>query len=152
MNLHVSTVNNGDISIADVGGMLNVNNVNGPITIRNAKGTTKARTINGDLKVNYLETPAASSDYYTLNGRLEVTYPANMSAVCQFKSMNGSFFTDFPDVEVMAPLVVESQQRNGGSIKYKLSTAKRVKIGTGGDDKIFKFETLNGDIYVKKQS
>jgi hypothetical protein len=152
LNLHVSTVNEGDVSIADVAGRLNVSNVNGPITIKNAKGPTRANTVNGDLKVNYLETPADSSQYYTLNGRLEVVYPANMSAVCQFKSMNGSFYTDFPDIEVLPPIVTRTEQKNGRSVRYKLITAKQVKIGNGGNGKVFKFETLNGDIYVRKQS
>jgi hypothetical protein len=153
-NLHVSTVNNGDINIADVSGQLGAYNVNGPITIKNAKGTTKAHTVNGDLKINYLETPSASSDYYTLNGKLEVFYPSTMSAVCQFKSMNGSFYTDFPDVEVLPPMVTRTQQKTGNGVKYRLISAKQVKIGigNGGDGKLFKFETLNGDIYVRKQS
>jgi hypothetical protein len=150
MNLHLSTVNRGDILVADVAGSLNLNNVNGPITIRNARGATKARTINGDLTVNYKDTPPAASDYYTLNGTLSVTYPASMSGVCQFKSMNGSFYTDFPDVEVLPAQVIKNQEPAGSGVMYKLNIAKQVKIGGGG--KLFKFETMNGDIYIKKQS
>jgi hypothetical protein len=149
-NLHVSTVNRGDVIVKDVAGGLNINNVNGPITIRNAKGATRARTINGDLTVNYLDTPPAASDYYTLNGTLTVTYPAGMSAICQFKSMNGAFFTDFPDVEVLPAQVIKQQEKTGEGVVYKLNIAKQVKIGSGG--KLFKFETMNGDIYIKKQS
>ena len=75
-----------------------------------------------------------------------------MSAVCQFKSLNGSFYTDFPDVEVLPPMVTRTQQKTGNGVKYRLISAKQVKIGNGGDGKLFKFETLNGDIYVRKQS
>jgi DUF4097 and DUF4098 domain-containing protein YvlB len=150
MNVVVSTVNRGDIVVQDVAGSLDINNVNGPITIRNAKGATKVRTINGDVTVNYLDVPSSASDYYTLNGELSVTYPASMSAICQFKSMNGSFYTDFSDVVVLPAQVEKNQERTGDGIRYKLNVAKQVKIGGGG--KLFKFETMNGDIYVKKQS
>lgn len=150
MNLVVSTVNRGDIIVSDVAGALDINNVNGPITIRNAKGATRAKTINGDLTVNYLDMPPTPSDYYTLNGTLSVTYPASLSAVCQFKSMNGSFYTDFPNVEILPAQVTKNQEQTGNGLMYKLNIAKRVKIGGGG--KLFKFETMNGDIYIKKQS
>ncbi|HWB93036.1 MAG TPA: hypothetical protein VG605_14330 [Puia sp.] len=150
LGLKISTVNRGDISVKDVAGTLDVNNVNGPITIKNARGATNARTINGDLTVSYLDTPPAISDYYTLNGTLSVTYPRNMSAICQFKSMNGSFYTDFPDVEILPAQVTKNQEHHGGGVTYKLNIAKQIKIGNGG--KLFKFETMNGDIYVKKQS
>ena len=149
MNLHVSTVNHGDMFVQDVTGKLSVHNVNGPVTIKNAKGATSARTINGNLTVDYVTAPAGPSDYYTLNGRLEVTYPANLSAVCQYKSMNGAFFTDFDNAEPLPVTVIKNETHRASSTVYKLNIAKRVQIGNGGN--LFKFETMNGNIYVKKQ-
>ena len=150
MNLHISTVNHGDVFVQDVTGDLNVHNVNGPITIKNAKGVTTARTVNGDLTVNYLAVPKGPSDYYTLNGTLAVTYPADLSAVCQFKSMNGDFYTDFANAEALPVEVNRSEDHHASRTVYKLNVAKRVQIGSGGS--LFKFETMNGNIYIKKQS
>jgi hypothetical protein len=150
MNLHVSTVNHGDMAVQDVKGDLSVHNVNGPITIKNAQGATTAKTINGNLIVNYLTAPTGPSEYYTLNGRLEVTYPANFSAVCQFKSWNGSFYTDFDDAQALPAIITKNEQHKASGTVYKLNIAKRVQIGNGGS--LFKFETMNGNIYVKKQS
>jgi hypothetical protein len=150
MNLHVSTVNHGDMFVQDVTGDLSVHNVNGAITIKNAKGATTARTINGNLTVNYVTAPKGPSEYYTLNGTLEVTYPADLSAVCQFKSMNGGFFTDFDNAEPLPVAVTKNETHRASGTVYKLNIAKRVQIGGGGN--LFKFETMNGNIYVKKQS
>lgn len=150
MNLHVSTVNDGDVQVENVTGSLSVHNVNGPITITNAKGTTDAHTINGNLTVNYLAVPPASSTYYTLNGKLEVTYPANLSADLEFKSMNGAFYTDFPDFEVLPTRVTKNVQKEGSGTIYKLNKDTGLRIGSGG--KTFRFETLNGNVYIKKQS
>jgi DUF4097 and DUF4098 domain-containing protein YvlB len=148
-DLRVSTINNGHITITDVYGSLKVNNINGPIDIVNAKGATDAATINGALTVNYLKIPADASSYKTINGEVKVTYPANLAADLEFKSMNGQFYTDYPDAEVMPSKVVKTQSKNNNGTVYKLSKNSDVRIGSGG--KLFKFETLNGNIYVKKQ-
>lgn len=151
MNLSISTVNDGSIMVKDVAGSLRVHNVNGGITIINAKsGVMDIHTINGDVTVNHLGIPLSESSYYTLNGRLEVTYPANLSADLQFKSMNGSFYTDFPDAEVLPGKVTKTQEKKSNGTVYKLNKNSDVRIGNGG--KTFKFETLNGNIYIKKQS
>ncbi len=150
INLNISTVNNGDITVKDVAGTLHVNNVNGAISIANAKGTTSAHTINGNLTVSYLSNPPESCSFYTLNGKLTATFQSNLSADMQLKSMNGEFFTDFPNVEILPAKVTKNQEKQGGAIIYKLNKTTSVRIGSGGS--LFKFETLNGNIYIKKQS
>lgn len=149
-NVRVGTVNNGDITVKDVAGKLNVSNVNGGIDIANAKNTTRATTVNGDLNVSYLSNPTEPSSYYTLNGRLTVAFQPNLSADLQFKSMNGAFYTDFDNTQLMAPTVVKNQQTRENGTVYKLNKDTQLRIGSGG--RLFKFETLNGNIYIKKQS
>ncbi|MFL9483884.1 hypothetical protein ACI6Q2_13990 [Chitinophagaceae bacterium LWZ2-11] len=149
-NLCVSTVNRGNVDVKDVYGALKVNNVNGGITIVNAKGTTNARTINGPLTINYLSIPPDASSYFSLNGTLKVTYPSSLSADLEFKSMNGKFYTDFENTEVLPSKVVKLEsKKDEGSTVYKLSKSSQIRIGSGGKD--FKFETLNGNIYIQKQ-
>ena len=150
MNLDISTVNKGDITVESVSGGLHVNNVNGKITIKDAKGDTWAHTINGDLTVNYLDAPSGNSEWYTLNGKLSVTFPASLSADLQFKSWNGSFYTDFPKWEVLPVRVTKNVKKRGAGTEYQLIIDKQIRIGEGG--KLFKFETMNGNIYIKRQA
>lgn len=150
LNLHVSTVNSGEVTVSNVNGNLRAFNVNGPITLTNIKGTTEVRTINGNVTANYLVAPPDQSSYYTLNGDLKVSYPANLSADCQFKSFNGEFFTDFTNTEVLPAKVTKTQEQKGNGTVYKLNKDTSIRIGNGG--KILKFETFNGNIYIKKQS
>ncbi|MEO8172703.1 MAG: hypothetical protein ABI581_06455 [Sediminibacterium sp.] len=150
VNLRASTVNDGEVVVKDVAGKLNVSNVNGGIEIVNAKGTTKATTVNGDLTVNYTSNPPEASSFYTLNGKLTATFQPNLSADLQFKSMNGAFYTDFDNTEVLPPVVTKNQENKGKGTIYKLNKDTKLRIGAGG--KQFKFETLNGNIYIKKQS
>lgn len=151
MNLNVSTVNDGNVLVKDVSGSLRVHNVNGGITVINAKNKqTDIRTVNGDVTVNHLGVPPTESSYYTLNGRLEVTYPADLSADLQFKSMNGAFYTDFPEVQIMPGKVTKTEEKKADGTMYRLNKNSEVRLGNGG--KTYHFETLNGNIYIKKQS
>ena len=151
MNLHVSTVNGGDVLVSDVTGMLEVGNVNGAITLKNVKGATKLRTVNGSVDANYTAIPPGQSSYKTLNGDIRISYPAALSADCEFKSFRGEFYTDFDNVETLPVKVVKNQEQRGDKTTvYKLNTETSVRIGNGG--KLFRFETFNGNIYIKKQS
>lgn len=148
ININVATVNDGKVEVKDVYGSLKVNNINGSVSIANAKGTTVARTINGNLTVNYLSIPKEASSFYTLNGKLEATFPSNLSADVKFKSMNGGFYTDFEETEALPSEVEKTQSKNDNGTTYKLNKSSGVKVGKGGLG--LKFETLNGNIYLKK--
>jgi hypothetical protein len=150
MNLHISTVNDGIISVNNVSGTLHVNNVNEEISIKNARGTTFAHTVNGDVSVNYLTNPPDESSYYTINGNIHVSYQPDLSADLQFKSMHGDFYTDFSEAELLPASVTKVLEKKGNGILYKLNATTAVRFGKGG--KTFKFETLNGNVYIKKQS
>jgi len=148
VNLRVSTVNNGDIDVKDVYGALKVTDVNGGIEIANAKGTSDVRTVNGPITVNYLSVPQDACSYNTVNGKVTVTYPKDLAADLQFKSMNGAFYTDFDNVEALPTSVTKTAEKKANGTLYKLNKNTQVKVGAGG--KLFKFETLNGNIYIKR--
>lgn len=149
-NIRVSTVNDGNIIVQDVAGTLHVNNVNGGIKILNAKNTTWAHTINGDLTVNYSVNPAQESSFYTLNGTLTAVFQPGLSADIRLKTMNGGYYTDFDDLLVLPANIALSQDKRRDGTLYRINKNTDVRIGSGG--KLFKFETLNGNIYIKKQS
>ncbi|HEX7494398.1 MAG TPA: hypothetical protein VF346_09265 [Bacteroidales bacterium] len=150
MNLHISTVNDGIISVNNVSGILHVSNVNEEISIKNAKGTTYAHTVNGDVSVSYITNPPEESSYYTINGNIRVGYQPGLSADLLFKSMHGDLYTDFPDAELLPASTTKKQEQKSGGTVYQLNTITAVRFGKGG--RTFKFETLNGNVYIKKQS
>ncbi|WP_247233081.1 hypothetical protein [Telluribacter sp. SYSU D00476] len=150
MNLNVSTINRGDVVVKDVAGALRVRNINGAIGLTNASGLTDAHTINGNLEATYTTAPADASTYYTLNGDIKVVYPANLSADLEFKSFQGELYTDFPQAEALPARVVKNQTQRGDKTVYKLDKTTSVRIGSGG--KNLRFETFNGNVYIRKQS
>ncbi len=150
LNLAVSTVNSGTVMVQDVSGKLEAHNVNGGVTLTNVKGITDARTVNGSLTINYLSNPPGASSYRTINGDIKVSFQPDLSADLEFKSMHGEYYTDFPDLEVLPAMILKNQAHNGNGTVYQLNKNTAVRIRKGGNT--FKFETLNGDIYIKKQS
>ncbi|MFD1144347.1 DUF4097 domain-containing protein [Larkinella insperata] len=150
MNLHVSTVNAGDVSVKDVSGSLFAHNVNGAVTLTNIKGATDARTINGNVEANYVSNPPEQSKYYTLNGDIKISYPASLSADLSFKTFQGDFYTDFPNAELLPVKVTKTEAKKGDGTVYKLNKDTAIRIGNGG--KTLRFETFNGNVYIKKQS
>lgn len=150
INLQISTVNNGIVAINNVGGNLHITNVNEEIRITNAKSRTVAHTVNGDVTVTYKSNPVEESSYKTINGDIRVTYLQDLSADLTFKTLNGEFFTDFASAKLLPSATKKTEQKKGGSTVYKLDSKTSVRFGNGG--KTFTFETLNGDVYIKKQS
>jgi hypothetical protein len=150
INLRISTINNGAISVRNVTGRLHLSNVNRGISVTGAKNTTYINTVNGDISVSYLKNPPEQSSYRTINGNINISYQPDLSADFQFKSMHGDFFTDFPAAESLPGVVRKSREIKDGEMVYKLNTGTCVRFGKGG--RIFKFETINGNVYIKKQS
>ena len=147
VNLNVSTINDGDIKVGNTQGKyLKVNNINGGIDLVNVQGRTDVHCINGGVNITYTKNPIEDSKYYSLNGDINVTYQNSLSADVSFKSMNGELFTDFDIEKQFNRTTKESNPK--GKAKYKYESNPVVQIGQGGVD--FKFETLNGNVFIKK--
>lgn len=148
VQLRLSTINDGAITVSNVSGKMKVNNINGSIRVDNAKGYTDLHTINGGIDVTYAGTPADGSSCHTINGTINATYPESLSADIKLKSMNGSFYTDFPNAQ-LAPQTVVNKNVSGSGTTYKLNKDTYLRIGKG--ESKMNFETLNGSIYIKKR-
>ncbi len=145
-NLNVSTVNEGDISIKNTSGKsLKVNNINGAIALTNVEGKTKVHCINGDVDITYATNPVEASEYYSLNGDINVRFRKVLSAAISFKSFNGELFTDF---DISKQYTDTKKTANEGRAKFKYEAFPVMQIGAGDTD--FKFETFNGNVFVKK--
>ena len=148
INLQANTVNNGSISINNVYGLLNVKNVNGAVAITNAKGVTHALTVNGSLTATYIAIPAEACSYRTVNGKIDITYPAGYTGDVQYKTLHGSFYTNFDNAQSVSTQPQLIKNTSGSSTTYKLNKGNHLRIGNGGG--LTTFETLNGDMYLKK--
>jgi DUF4097 and DUF4098 domain-containing protein YvlB len=145
INVVLGTVNEGDISVENVNGVLKVDNINGAIKLKNISREATASTINGNVDIEYSKNPDKACRFYTLNGDINAWFQKGLTANMAFKSFNGEFYTNVKSLE---SLPVEVEKESGEKeIKYKLN-GNRFKIGNGGA--LLDFETFNGNVYLKE--
>ena len=144
--IHViaGTINDGDVVVDNVGGIVKANNINGSIRLTNLKSAAEARTINGDVDIEYAANPSGDCHFYSLNGDINALFQPGLSAQTSFKSFNGHLYTNLSGLE-MLPLQVQKAS-HGNGIKYKID-GSRYQIGRGGV--LLDFETFNGNAYLK---
>jgi hypothetical protein len=143
--LELSTVNDGDVIVENVSGGFELRNVNGAVRMTGAGGAGTVSTINGDVDASFARAPSEPTSFRTVNGRLDVTFPANLSAELAFRTMHGDVFTDFDVATLSDP---PQAQRARGRFIVNMNRASAYRVGAGGNR--HSFNTLNGDIFVRK--
>jgi hypothetical protein len=143
--LEVATVNDGDVTVEGVNGAFELKNVNGAVRLVGAGGSGTINTVNGDVEATFARTPAEPLSFRTVNGELDVTFPSNLSAELAFHTMQGDVFTDFDVDSLSDPPEV---RRDRGRYFMSTNRTSAFRVGTGGER--HSFNTLNGDIFVRK--
>lgn len=147
-NLYISTINEGDVSIAGIKGNLSANNINGGIELTDVQGTISAYTINGDIRQEYKGAPKNESKYYTLNGDIQAYYDSGVSADMTFKSFNGDLYSNISELRQL-PSALHMKKKEGiKGVAYQIDDKKVIRVRQGGAK--IQFETFNGDVYVKE--
>ncbi len=146
-NLWVSTVNDGKVKVVEVSGAIQASNVNGPVALENVEKVVKAKAVNGNIDITYNNLPGSDSDFKTVNGDITINVGSALNTTVEFESMNGDLYTDF-DYSGMGPEIKKVQDRRGGRTKYKIESTTKIKIGAG--DQAISFNTINGNMYIKK--
>jgi DnaJ-class molecular chaperone len=144
-----ATVNEGEVRVSQVQGPIKARNVNGGITLTGVRGPVDAHTVNGSIHVTYTTDTPPAADFKTINGKVEVYHPGRLHGNLSFKSMHGEFFTDLQDLERQPAKVVRHTSQQGSNTTYKINERQSYKAGKGGAE--LSFETLNGNIYLKKK-
>jgi hypothetical protein len=150
VRLKAGTVNDGEVSIENVRGDLEVNNVNDKITLVNISGSVVANTVNGDITATFKSVdPKTPMAFSTLNGDVNVTFPSDIKANIKVKSDNGDVFSDF-DIDIDKTPSKIDKTNEPGMYKIKKDDWVYGKINGGGPEIMMK--NMQGDIYVKKAS
>lgn len=144
MELEVSTVNDGDITVKDVGGEFRVHNVNGSIDMTDVASSGVAKTVNGHVKVSFRENPKQNSEFSSINGEVALTFAQNLSADFRFKNFNGGIYTDYELTQL--PPQAATEQRKNGHFVYRADSFTGGRVGAGGPE--IKVENLNGAIRI----
>ncbi|MDJ0653821.1 MAG: hypothetical protein QNJ40_06700 [Xanthomonadales bacterium] len=147
-NLELKTVNDGDISVTDVTGSLDLDNVNGSITATGIRGTVIAETVNEDIIVELLE--VTSDEPMALengNGNITVSLPPDFGAELWMTSRQQEIYSDF-EVELRPNEPVFKRDQQGNRIEFELEQ-KIIALINGGGTRVT-LETRQGEIHIRK--
>ena len=112
LNLLISTINDGDVSVENVKGVVKAHNINGAIRLQNLVSESEAHTINGDVDIEYAQNPQRECRFYTLNGDINALFERGLTASLGFQSFNGSLYTNIDRLETL-PAYVEKEKKDG---------------------------------------
>ncbi len=144
-DLVLRTVNEGDVRVEGVTGEFEVRNVNGPVRMERVAGAGRAETVNGGVVVTFTRNPTGDCRFSTINGDVDVALRPGLAADATVKTMNGEAWSDFPFATLPAAEVVRTER--GGRTVFRSQSAK-LRIAGGGP--LLSFETLNGDILIRR--
>ncbi len=142
-----STINDGDVTIADLKRGVNAGNINGAVLIKEISGRTQANTVNGDIEVWFANSPKEDSEFNTVNGTIEIYSPKDLSTVVTFESLNGELYTDFENVKRLPNRL--NKEKDGKGFRYRISKQSPIQIGQGGPE--MEFKMVNGSVYIRER-
>ena len=149
IKLLVSTINNGELRVSQVQGPIKARNVNGPIALSGVSGPADVHTVNGEINVSYNTDSPPASSFKTINGTINLSYAGKLNGNLSFKTMHGEFITDLDNLVLQPVKIVRNTSQQGAQTIYKIEKGQSYKAGKGGA--ALRFETLNGNIYLKKK-
>lgn len=149
-NLHLSTVNNGEIVVRDVAGNHELENTNGPITASGINGSVIAEAINDTIDVSFTGIDASQAmSFESINGDINLGIPGDAGVQLHIDTSEGDIYSDF-EVEVQTSNPVVERRENGGGVQVKVESIIIANVNGGGP--VIRLETLNGDININNSS
>jgi hypothetical protein len=149
IDLAVSTVNGGALSIDGARGRVRAANVNGALELTGiGSAEVDAKTVNGGVNVQFDRAPASDSTFATVNGKITIELPRDARAEVSVDTLHGDLYTDFEVESVPVKAVAERDSDHGRRYRFKSDTVVRIG-GSGGSATRLDCKTVNGDVVVR---
>jgi hypothetical protein len=150
VDLEVSTVNGGSLSVDGARGNVRAANVNGALRLTAlGGGEVSATTVNGGVVAQFDRAPATDSTFVTVNGKVELELPRDTRAEVSVDTLHGDLYTDF-EAEAI-PVKAVAERESGSGHRYRFDQDLVVRIGGGAAAKAVRLDcrTVNGDVVVR---
>jgi len=146
-SLELDAHNNGDITVENVSGEIEIDHHNGALRLTGISGTVVANTWNGEVVVSFTSVdPDKPMSFSNWNGDIDVTFPANIKASVRMKSERGEVYSDF-DIQLDTTPQKKEVKKEG---KYRISFEKYIIGSINGGGPEYHFKTYMGDIIIRK--
>ena len=151
-NLVLKKATNGDISIEQVHGEIEVSNISGDVTLTDVAGSVVAHALSGDVNVTLKEIdPGKSMSFSSMSGNIDVSFPEDLKANVSMSSTNGEIYSGF-DIKI-DPSSVRAQDDDSEEDKnFQRRFGVKVSGSINGGGPEIQFKTFSGNIYIRKLS
>lgn len=146
-SVKIKSLDNGNIDVLNVSGVIEVVNNNGNITLENITGAAVLSTVYGNISASFREVkPGAPMMFTSFEGDIVLTLPPSVNANLKMKSDKGEIYSDF-DIQPVKRQPVVRQTEN--TAVYSLEDWTTGSINKGNGD--FVLKTYSGSITLKKR-
>ena len=145
--VNVSTVNDGQVEVSGISGLVSAGNVNGPISISAVKNCGELENINGAVTLGFASAPGKDCHIETINGDITLEMPKGAGLDVAMDLFNGRMVSEFEVDPLAIPAKVE-HTRSDGRNHYRIAQPAGVRIAGGGPT--FTISSMNGDIRIQK--
>lgn len=128
-------------------GRLELANVNGSIAAEVRADGGAMTTVNGGIDASFLSLPTDSWRFKSINGEVDLYYPSDLDATVSISTMNGEIYTNY-DWSVASTARPERARREG--TRWVIRDAGRTGVRIGSGDIPIEIDTINGNIYIRK--
>lgn len=146
-NLRLRTVVDGNVEVVAVTGEHDISNVTGDVELDRVGGSGRFHTVSGSVSGTFAGQPNGPSEWKTVSGDVEIRLPADLDADLLLASKWGEIWSEYA-LDPLPALPAKSSTRHGTFV-IKTDQGARFRVGEGGAE--LRFETLSGDIRVRKQ-
>lgn len=146
-SIDVRTVNDGDVVVRDIDGVVTASNVNGSVRTTGLSRCEFIETINGDLEVSFGSAPAMDCHLETLNGDIELNMAQDANVSFAVDLVNGKIRSEMDITPSAVPATVKRTTRDGRN-HYEIEQAAGFDMGRGG--KTLTLKSLNGDVLIER--
>jgi hypothetical protein len=150
-SLSLYTGHDGDISVENVNGEIEVETHHGRIILKNVSGSVIADGGEEDIIVVMNRTdPKKIMSFSNVHGDIDITFPPGIKANVKIKTNEGDIFSDFQIKRIENPkgIIQRGDGRDDGEYRILVERAFYGSIGGGGTE--IQFNTYEGDIYLRK--
>ncbi len=148
INIDVSKQIGSEISIANIEGIINVENNIGDVTIANIRGSVNASSSTGEVTISFDEVdPEQSMIFNTISGNIDITFPPSYQADLKMRTEWGEIYSD---MEIETEIRQKNEtKKNGkkGSTKILSNTWTYGALNGGGPEITLK--TQLGSLYLR---
>lgn len=147
ISLKLKSVDNGNIDIINIKGVIEIENANGDISLDNISGSAVLSSVYGKISAVFRKVnPDSPMMFTSLEGDISITFPESINAILKIQNEKGEILSDFDIKPVKRQPVIKTVE---STRIYSLEDWVVGTVNKGGPEYIFK--SYNGNIIIRKR-